>query len=89
MYILFNKNIDRNELINYLHSIGIVNSDWGPSLKESVGICISITSKRYTTLNESMCNPDPHIGWIHCRKRAENIEEFKKYAKNIMEGTEI
>lgn len=87
MYILFNQNIDTEEILNFLISNGFNKSIWSYDEKEAKGICTCIIKTKDTDIQEyiflggSMLNPDPRIGWIHCRKECTTVEDFKNGIK--------
>ena len=77
-YILF-KNITPEEvekIVNFLNLVS-VNSNYGPSKENAVGVCTTTITNKYTYLTEGMCTKEnPYISWVMYRKEYFNVEDF-------------
>ena len=83
-YILF-KNItpdDANRVLNFLNEV-YTNSNFGPSLENSVGICTTEFTKQYTYLSDDMCTrTNIYTSWVMSRKEYTSIDSFIDAIKN-------
>ena len=82
LYILFNTDMDVDNIINALEEKGFTNSGYGPKRDDAIGVCTTTMTHKYTLLSKHMTSSDPHISWVHCRKQCLSEEEFIKGLDN-------
>ena len=80
MYILKEDIKDLDELITWLNSEGLINSEYSCKKRNMCAIAIHLggphDTNDYIFCSDMMCSTNPHISWLTCRKRYETQEEF-------------
>jgi hypothetical protein len=82
MYILFTPEMNIDNILSALHNKGLKDSHYGPDKEHAIGVCTTFVTKHYTFLCEPMLSKNPHVSWIHCRKKYETEEEFINAVNN-------
>lgn len=93
MYYILKEDIkDRDELINWLESEGFRNSEYSCKKRNMCAIAIHFSGPyggrhAYILCSDKMCNSNPYISWLNCRKRCWTQEEFITALKEKIDNT--